>query len=167
MCVRETAARVLPMLYPRWMTKAAFDVPPNARGPDNLQAWFTAPPGVLVRMVSPTRGTKEMAEWLVGPGFALLRARFPDEGSLVLVLDFSKMLGRDSAARVVMMDKAREARQLFARTFVIPPAKSNPVYMTTLYAAAALLTGFGIHLVIARSLDQVLAQCPLEPAGAR
>jgi hypothetical protein len=149
------------------MSKAAFDVPPDAQGPGNLWAWFTDPPGVVVQMISPERGTKEMAEWLVGPGFTQLRARFPQESSLVLVLDFSQMLGRDAAARVVLMEKAREARELFARTYLVPPTKVNPVYLTTLHAAAALLSGFGIDLVIARSLAEVRAQCPLALAGER
>jgi hypothetical protein len=142
----------------------AFDVPPDLHGAGVLRAWFTDPPGAVVQMARPGRGTVEIANWMVGPGFARLHGRFPESESLILVMDLRLMEGRDPAARVVMMDKGREVNRLFARTFIIPPLKTNPVYLTTLHAAAALLTAFGVDLKIESSLPKVIAQCDLKPA---
>jgi hypothetical protein len=143
-----------------------FAGPPHLAGEANLRAWFTEPAGALVQMVKPSRGTREMAEWLVGAAFDRLRERFPNDTNLILVMDFSLMEGRDPIARSIMMDKARECRELFARSFIVPPLKASPIYMTALHAAAALLTAFGVNLGIERSLEDVLAKCPLKPLGS-
>jgi hypothetical protein len=142
----------------------AFDVPPDILGARVLRAWFTDPPGVVVQMAQPSRGTVELAEWMVGPGYTRLRGRFPASERLILVIDLSLMEGRDPAARAVMMDKAREFNRLFERTIIIPPLQSNPVYLTTLHAAAALLTAFGVDLKLEKSLAGVIAQWKLTPA---
>jgi hypothetical protein len=143
----------------------AFPVPPDIHGVDNVAAWFTDPPGVIIQMLEPSRGTKAMADWMVGPGLDRLRSRFPHAQRLYFVLDVSAMNGRDPAARVVLMDKAREIAGLFEHSFVIPPLKANPVYTATLHAAAALLSAFGVKLEIASSLADVIARCKLKPAG--
>jgi hypothetical protein len=141
----------------------AFAVPPDLLGAGNLRVWFTDPPGAIVQLSQPARGTKEMAEWLVGPGFARLRGRFP-AAEMILVIDLSLMEGRDSAAREVMIDKAREPGRIFARTFMIPPLKASAVYMATLHAASALFNALGRDINIERSLSAVIAQCELKPA---
>jgi hypothetical protein len=142
----------------------AFDVPPDIYGARVLRAWFTDPPGVVVQMAEPSRGTVQIAEWMVGHGYARLRGRFPEAERLILVIDLSLMEGRDPAARAVMLDKAREFSQLFERTVIIPPLKGSPIYLTTLHAAAALLTAFGVDLKIEKSLAAVIAQWKLKPA---
>jgi hypothetical protein len=143
----------------------AFDVPPDLQGAGVLRAWFTDPPGAVVQMAVPSRGTKEMAEWLVGAGYARLRGRFPEAQGFTLVIDLSLMEGRDPAARAVMIDKAREYHSSFARTFMIPPLKGSVVYLTTLHAAAALLNALGLKLKIESSLEAVISECKLKPAG--
>jgi hypothetical protein len=159
------AAHVHGLNYTGRMTGSpAFDAPPDLHGAGVLRAWFTDPPGAVVQMMRPSRGTVEVADWMVGPGYARLRGRFPGADSLILVMDLSLMEGRDRAARVVMMDKGREFNRLFARTFIIPPLKTNPVYPTTLHAAAALLTAFGVDLKVESSLANVIAQWKLKPA---
>jgi hypothetical protein len=142
----------------------AFEEPPDVRGAGLLRAWYTDPPGAVVQMVRRARGTKEMAEWMVGPGLAQLRGRFPGCSELILVIDLSLMEGRDPAARVVMMDAGRELAQLISQTFVIRPEKANPVYLTTLHAAAALLSAFGVSLTISGSLRDVISRFNLKPA---
>jgi hypothetical protein len=144
----------------------AFEIPPDILGAGLLRAWFTEPPGAVVQLTQLTRGTKELAEWLVGPGYARLRGRFPEAQGLILVVDLSLMDGRDAAARAVMLEKARESKMLFSKTFMIPPMKANPVYLTTLHAAAALLTAFGVDLKIEKSVEEVIARCKLKPAAA-
>jgi hypothetical protein len=142
-----------------------FQVPPDLVGPGELRVWFTEPPGAVMQMIARGRGTKEMAEWLVGPALTRLRDRFPQCSQLILVLDFALLEGRDPAARVVMMDKGRECAALFSQSFLIRPEKANPVYITTLHAAAALLSAFGVNLEISNSLREVISRCNLHPAG--
>jgi hypothetical protein len=144
----------------------AFEIPPDIQGAGVLRAWFTEPPGAVVQLTHLTRGTKEVAEWLVGPGYARLRGRFPEAQGLILVIDLSLMDGRDAAARLVMLEKARESKMLFSKVVMIPPLKTNPVYLTTLHAAAALLNAFGLDLKIEKSLEEVIARCKLKPASA-
>jgi hypothetical protein len=143
----------------------AFDLPPDLTGAGGLRMWFTDPPGVIVQIAQPARGTKEMAEWLIGPGFTRVRGRFPGADALILVIDLSLMNGRDPAARVVIMDKAREPGRLFARTFLVPPLKASAVYLTTMHAAAALMNALGRDIHVESSLAEVIAQCDMKPAG--
>ena len=147
------------------MTHApAFDRPPDLLGAGCLRGWFTDPPGAVVQIAQPARGTKEMAEWLVGPMFLRLRGRFPTSEGMVLVLDLSLMDGRDTAARTVVIDRAREAGQIFGRVYIIAPLKTNAVYLTTLHAAATLLNALGRDIHIETSLIEVIQRCDLKPA---
>jgi len=143
----------------------AFDLPPDLIGAGGLRMWFTDPPGAIVQLAQSARGTKEMAEWLIGPAFARVRGRFPAEDALILVIDLSLMNGRDPAARAVIMDKARESGRLFTRTFLVPPAKASAVYLTTMHAAAALMNALGRDINIESSLADVIARCEMKPAG--
>lgn len=140
-----------------------FDRVPDLLGAGVVQVWFTDPPGAIVQLSQPSRGTKEMAEWLVGPGFTRVHGRFPAQ-ELTLVLDLSLMEGRDSAAREVIIGKARESGRMFARVIMIPPLKASSVYMATLHAAIALFKALGRDISIERRLKDVIAQCDLKPA---
>jgi hypothetical protein len=151
---------------PRMSASPPFAAPPDVHGAEGLRTWYTDPPGAIVQLSAPARGTLGMAQWLVGPGFARLRGRFPGEQKMILVLDLSLMEGRDPAARVVIMTKAREMAGFFSRSFIVLPVKANAVYTATLHAAAAVLSSFGIDVVIARSLADVLARCNLTHAPA-
>lgn len=144
----------------------AFDIPPDLYGAGgSLRGWYTDPAGAVVQFERPTRATREMTEWLVGPGLARLRGRFPQATNMILVLDLSLMEGRDPAARVVMLDAARKVGSIIGRRILIPPVKTNAVYLTTLHAASALLSAVGINLEIAKSLADVIAEAKLKPAG--
>ena len=124
--------------------------------------WYTDPPGVVLQLAAPIRGNVEMAEWLCGPGVERLRVRYPNVKGLVLVMDLTLMDGREPDARAVMLRNAAEMRGLFAKVFVVPPAKANRIYLSTLHAAAAVLSAFGVKLSIERSLTMVFARCPLK-----
>lgn len=113
------------------------------------------------------RGTRALAEWVVGPALQSMLQMYPEQEDFVIVLDLSAMQGREPAARVVMMDKARELGRRVTRSFIVPPVKINPVYRTTLHAAAALLTGFGIHIEFVSSATEVIDRLRLTPVAAR
>jgi hypothetical protein len=100
--------------------------------------------------------SKEMAEWIVGPGFAALNQRFPHGTELSLLLDLRPMLSREPAARPVIMSAATKHLGMFARVGVIAPAKPPPLYMTTLHAAVALLSAIGPEIRIFETLEGAL-----------
>jgi len=121
-----------------------------------LVAWFTDPPGVVLQLTEATVFTKEMAEWMVGPGFAALQQRFPQGGKLQLLLDIRPMVSREPAARTLIMSAATRHMFLFAKLGVIAPAKPPPLYMTTLHAAIALLSAIGPEIIIFETLEGAL-----------
>jgi hypothetical protein len=142
----------------------AFSVPPHLRygRGDELHVWFTDPPGAIVQMAKPQRGTVEQARWLVGPGFQLLRERFPEAAKLILVLDYSHMTGRDTAARTVMVDSAGAVAQFFSGVFIVPPLQASVVYRMMLRAAAVLVSALGTPIEIVESLTAVMADQALQ-----
>src|SRR5262249_45167483 len=56
--------------------------------------WFIEPAGVLMQLVRRTRGTVQMAEWLVGYGLDRLLQRFAGRRGLRVILDMREMTGR-------------------------------------------------------------------------
>lgn len=143
----------------------AFDTRPDLYGPSGLRVWFTEPPGLVVQMARPSRGTHEMAAWLIGPGYARLRGRFPGLSGLALVIDLSLMDGRDPDARALMLERASENNGVVSRIIIVPPAKPNPVYLTTLHAAVTLLNSIGRDITIESSLEKAIATFGLKPAA--
>ena len=141
-------------------TAPIFAAPPHVTCPVGpLQGWFTDPPGAVVQLTEATEFTIEMARWLVGPGFALLHERFQSRSErLVLLLDIRPMTSRDPAVRTLFMETAREQGGRFAAVVVIPPLQINPVYRTTLQAAAALVSAFGIELEITTQIGDALTR---------
>lgn len=146
----------------------AFPVPPHVRygREDELHVWFTEPPGAIVQMSKPQHGTLEQSRWLIGPGLALLRQRFPDAQQLVLVLDFRNLTRRDLAARKVLIDSAPETAKYFSGVFIVPPLQTNVVYRTTLQAAAVLVSALGTRIAIVDNLSSVMIEQGLRVADA-
>lgn len=138
----------------------AFAVPPHLRHGEQgeLHAWFTDPPGAVLQLSKPQHFTLEQAEWLVGPGIEQLRARFPHGEKLLLVLDYRNMTSRDTRARTLMMERARDIAHMFAHITVVPPNQPNPIYRTMLHAAVALVSAFGSPIEIVDSFDEVVAR---------
>jgi hypothetical protein len=132
-----------------------------------LVAWFTDPPGVVVQLTEATVFTKEMAEWMVGPGFTALHDRFPQDGKLHLLLDIRRMISREPAARTLIMSAATRHMFLFAKLGVIAPAKPPPLYMTTLNAAIALLSAIGPEISIFETLEGALQAMGLHAAPSQ
>jgi hypothetical protein len=123
----------------------AFDTPPHVQALGQLRAWFTDPPGAVLQFARLSRGTVEVAEWAVTNGVARLRGRFPEPRGMLLVMDLSLMDGRDPAARGVMLEHAREVRGMFSRIRIVPPLRTNTVYLGTLHAAVLVLNALGIE----------------------
>jgi hypothetical protein len=145
-----------------------FSSPPHLRfGADEAYAWVVGPAGGVVQLMAAGKGTRELAQWVVGPALQAMFDAYPEQETFIIVLDLSAMTSRDPAARAVMMDKARELGRRVERSFIVPPVKTNPVYRTTLHAAAALLTGFGIHIEFVSSAADVVKRMRLEPVVLR
>ena len=131
-----------------------------------LVAWFTEPAGAVVQLMDAAVFTKEMAEWMVGPGFTQLSKRFATrETELCLLLDLRPMLSREPAARPVVMSAASKYLKLFTKVGIIPPAKPPPLYMTTLHGAVALLSAIGPEICIYETLEGALAAMQLSTAA--
>ena len=147
-------------------TDAAFLVPPHLRHSSGaLVGWVTEPPGVVVQLTRPTRGTADLAEWLVGPAFEYLIQRFPHALRLLVVLDLRQMTGRDSRARALLIEKAKTFPAGLLRAVVIPPIRANAIYLGSLRVAADILRVFGARVDIECSLTKVLLEHDLRVAG--
>ena len=140
------------------MVAPIFDVPPHAECPTGpVSAWFTEPAGVVLQLMEATAFTAEMARWLTGPGLSLLQERYGDT-RLIIVLDIRPMTGREPIVRTVFMDAARQYGARFDTVVIVPPLQMNPVYLTGLHAAAALVSAFGPRFDISTDVDQVLSR---------
>jgi hypothetical protein len=135
----------------------AFPVAPHIRHEGGtIACWYTEPPGAVVQLTRSVKGTVPLAEWMVGAGYDQLIARYPTAETLILVLDIRAMVGRDPAARSVMLEKARSQKRGRFNSFIVPPTDSSKIYLTTLHAAAALVNTFGSRLQIVKSLREVI-----------
>lgn len=135
----------------------AFDTAPDIRceaGP--LAIWYTDPPGAVVQLTEAAVFTKEMAEWMVGPGFERLKARFPQNNQLRILLDLRPMTSREPAAHPVVMTAATKYLFMFAKVGVITPVKPAPLYMITLQGAIALLSAIGPDVRLFETLEGAL-----------
>jgi hypothetical protein len=145
---------------------AAFLVPPHLRHSSGaLVVWLTEPPGAVVQLTRPVRGTADLAEWLVGPAFEHLIQYFPDALRLIVVFDLRQMTGRDSSARALLIDKGKTLRASMLHAVVIPPVGASPAYHSSLRVAAAILRVYGVRVDIERSLTKVLSEQGLRGAG--
>jgi len=164
----EAPPRSADALSKRLPTDPVFASAPDLRFEGGqLVAWFTDPPGVVVQLTEATAFTKEMAEWMVGPGFAALHQRFPQGCKLQLLLDIRPMISREPAARAMFMSAATRHLFLFAKLGVIAPAKPPPLYMTTLHGAIALLSAIGPEISIFETLEGALQAMGLHAATSQ
>ena len=124
---------------------AAFATPPHLRY-GGAAAWFTAPAGAVLQLVEPTRGTVDLANWIVGPGYDELERRFPGRRSLIFVFDLGLMTGRTHAARSVFLGKAREVGSRFSEGFFVPPKAASPAYKQSMRAAIMLIRALGVEV---------------------
>lgn len=128
----------------------AIATPPHLVDPTGTVAvCWTEPKGAIVQLLGAVRGTTALAEWLVGPCFDELLARFPGtERDLTVVLDMRSMLGRAANARQVMMQASVPGRARVERVVILPSEHLGPAYITIIEATAALLrlTGYEVHV---------------------
>jgi hypothetical protein len=146
---------------------ASFEDSPHVTSPcGDLAAWFTEPPGAIIRFVRPARLELAGARWLTGPAIDLLNDRFGPTQKLILVLDLGRMRTRDPAVRPMIVEAAKSLRPRLARAVVIPPAQASAVYLASLRAAASLLRVFGVEVELRASLADVLRVITLSAASA-
>ena len=141
-----------------------FDAAPDLSyegGP--LSAWFTDPPGAVVQLTEAVVFSKDMAEWIVGPGFEELSKRFPRCTELNLVLDLRPMTSREPAARPVIMAAGMKHMFMFTKVAVIAPQKPQPLYMSTLHGAVALLSAIGPEVRIFETIEEAQQMMALRP----
>jgi len=145
----------------------AFAVTPHlVHASKDLVCWFTDPPGMVIQMIHAAQGTRSMTDWLGGLAQSALLARFPGAKDLIVVVDLSRMAGREPGARNGLVEPAKRMKARVAHTVLLPPATVSPVYLGSMYAATALLSAVGIHVEIRRSLRDVLSEYRLRPAQA-
>jgi hypothetical protein len=116
-----------------------------------------------VQIQEPVRGTSELAEWLVGPAYDLLAARFPDRDGLLFVLDMTEMLGRSAAARSIMLRKARTIGSRFSRVLLVPPLVTPPMYLQSMQLTFVLLRSVGIAAEFVDSSATAIERLGLRP----
>jgi hypothetical protein len=136
---------------------AGFAAPPDVCDPSGLVAgYFTDPPGVLLQLSRPTRGTTQLAEWMVGPGFELLAQRFPGHTDLRVILDMRQMTGRSAIARSVLMQRAPSFKGRVGHVVLIPSLHMGAAYIKVVEASALLLRLAGLRVDIEHALERVL-----------
>ena len=135
---------------------AAFATPPH-QSFAGAAAWATSPPGCVIQVIEPTRGTGEFANWIVGPCYAEVERRFPTRNGLIFVLDLGLMTGRTNAARSVFLGKAREVGKRFSEGYFVPPAGANAAYTHAARAAIALIRALGVQIHTVDSAATVVA----------
>ena len=144
-----------------------FDTVPDLRfGRGPLVSWFTEPAGAVVQLTEASVFTKDMAEWIVGDGFAHFTQRFPKGTALSLLLDLRPMTSREPAARPVLMAAGTKHLFMFSKVGVVAPRKPPPLYMTTLHGAVALLSAIGPEVSIFETVEDALLAMELSAAGS-
>jgi hypothetical protein len=141
----------------------AFARAPHLRYP-GAAAWLTQPAGLVVQITEPMRADLNVANWVVGPLYALLEKRFPAPIPLTLVLDLDLMTGRSFASRTVFLAKAREVGPRFARGFLIAPRSSQRSYLYAMHAGIALIQTLGVQVDIVASAAEAIAHCNMRAA---
>lgn len=143
----------------------AFAVAPHVIDPSGaIAAWWTDPPGALMQFARAGRGTTEMAEWLVGPGFDLLLSRFPGASDLRVVLDMRQMTGRSATARSLLLQRGRNVAGHIGHVVLLPSVHLGAAYVKIVEATALMLRMGGLRVDVELGLERVIAEHGLRPA---
>jgi hypothetical protein len=146
----------------------AFNVPPHVVDETGaMVGWFTEPAGVVMQFTRPTRGTAELAKWLVGPGYTQLTRRFPDGSDLRVVLDMRQMTGRSATARALIIEHSKLVAKQLGKVVVIPSLHLGALYVKVIEATALMLRPFGVHIIIEHDLQHALCEAGLRLAPAQ
>jgi hypothetical protein len=145
----------------------AFASTPHGYSPHgDVAGWLLDAPGALVQFVEPSKGTVEIANWLVRSAYEALDSSFPKSDDLVLVLDLHMMVARTAAARSILLNAARVLGKRFANVYVVPPAAYPPIYRQAFQASLAFARLLGMHVTVASSSAQLIARYGWQPLGA-
>jgi hypothetical protein len=145
----------------------AFAVPPHVVDESGaIVGWFTEPAGVVLQLTRPTRGTTELAKWLVGPGYTQIIRRFPDTRDVYVVLDMRQMTGRAATARSLLIEHAKLIAKQLGTVVVLPSVHLGALYVKVIEATALMLRPFGVRIEIEHDLQRVLIDGRLRVASA-
>lgn len=145
-------------------SRMAFAEEPHLQYGDVAAAWFTFPAGMVIQWLQPTRATLDHANYLVGPVYGQLEARFPTHNKLTVVFDFELMTGRTSAARSILLGKAKQCAGRFARGYVVLPRYASAAHLQGVRAGIAIGRALGVNLEVADSAARAIAQANLHVA---
>lgn len=122
-----------------------------------IAVFWTDPPGAVIQVVQATRGTSEMAHWLVTEGLDLLLSRFPGVDNLQLVIDMRRMTGRSAMARSILMNASGgQAAERIGQVVLLPSVHMGPAYFTVIEATAVALRLIGYRVAVEHDLDEAL-----------
>jgi hypothetical protein len=121
---------------------------------------------VVFQLMETTAMTEPMASWVAGPAFNSMIATFPDDRGFLFIIDLRAMTTRGPSVRAIFMKLARDSGSLLAATVIIPPRRSNPLYLGALQTASELVTPFGPRLQITTEWEAVLQRYRLTPAAS-
>jgi hypothetical protein len=146
----------------------AFSVPPHLTDPSGaIAVWWTDPAGGLMQLTRPARGTVEMAEWLVGPAFELLLARFTGVSDLRVILDMRQMTGRSATARAALLHRAKSVAGRIGHVVLLPSVHLGTTYFKIVEGTAMMLRLAGLPVDVEYGLERVMDRYELRPAGSR
>jgi hypothetical protein len=121
-----------------------------------IAVYWTDPPGALVQLVQASRGTSEMAHWLVDEALELLFSRFPAVDGLRVVIDMRRMTGRSAMARSVLMSASGTAAGRIGHVVLLPSMQMGPAYIKVIEATAVALRLVGYRVDVEHDLDEAL-----------
>lgn len=146
----------------------AFSVPPHLCDPTGaIAVWWTDPPGGLMQLTRPARGTADMAEWLVGPAFELMLSRFAGVNDLRVILDMRQMTGRSAMARSVLLHRAKSIANRVGHVVLLPSVHLGTGYFKIVEGTAMMLRLAGLPVDVEYGLHRVMEKHELRPAGSR
>ena len=137
-------------------TQTTFKAPAHLMDPSRtVVAWFTDPPGIFIQFARRAVFSLPLAQWMAGPMCAALTKRYPAPQPIVLILDLTRMDGRDPQVRPIIVDASRAFASRTRRAVVVPPHDASRVYLASVTAAASLARLFGLTVAVESLSDAV------------
>lgn len=128
-----------------------------------MAVWFTEPQGVVLQFVEDGWGNAANVRWLADEPLAELKRRLGDE-PLVVVVDLSRMLGRDRSGRAAFIELSKSFAGRVKACYVVPPMSATPMYLATLKTTASILKVFGLHFEFAETASDAIAALGMQAA---
>jgi hypothetical protein len=131
-----------------------------------IAGWFIEPAGILLQLRSPTRGTTQMAEWVVDDAFARLIERFPGRRNLTVILDMRQMPGRSATARAVLIANAKRVLPRVGRVVLLPSRLIGGEYVRVVEITARMVSAMGLPVEVEHDLQRVFTRHGVRLAAA-